>query len=383
MRRRRILCNLESRATYGYSKNVLLAMREFPELEPIILVTGMHLMPELGNSQELIKEDGFTIDVEVSFCPSGDNPGAWAEALGSGIIGFAAAIEKTQPEIVVVFGDRIESFGCCIAANYMGIPTAHVQAGDKSGHIDDISRMAMAKLCNIHLASCTDSVERLEKLGEQKFRIHNVGAPQLDDIVGSDFDKDNLNINGRNIDLKRPYILLVQHPLMAEREETETQISASLNACLSIGLPIIWISPNSDMGYRKILSVMDQHKGLESVTVLTNLERMSYLTILANCNVLVGNSSSGILEAPSFKVPVINIGNRQRGRMQASNILNCGNDQTEIQAALDIALKNEEFRKSCETAINLYGDGQSGNRICEILRSAPLDQNLLDKKTVY
>ena len=180
MRRRRILAILESRATYGYSKNVLVAMREFPELEPLTLVTGMHLIEEMGNSIDLIREDGFPISAQVPLAAAGESKGAWASALGQGIAGFADAFDNLKPDIVLLSGDRIETLGCCLAAAYMNIPSAHIQAGDKSGHIDDISRMALAKLSHIHFASCEDSAERVRRLGEQEFRIFTVGAPQLE-----------------------------------------------------------------------------------------------------------------------------------------------------------------------------------------------------------
>ncbi|MSO92245.1 MAG: UDP-N-acetylglucosamine 2-epimerase (hydrolyzing) [Rhodospirillales bacterium] len=383
MARRRILFTLESRATYGYSKNVMLAMREFPELELQTLVTGMHLLPELGNSIQLIRADGLPISAEVPLAPADERPGAWSRALGHGIAGIADAFERLRPDIIVLSGDRVETMGCCIAAAYMTIPTAHIQAGDKSGHIDDLARMAIAKLAHIHFAASADSAERVRRLGEQEFRIFDVGAPQLDDIAGRDYKADRILIDGRAIDFSKPYILLMQHPVLVERDEADAQMAASLKACAETGLPVVWIYPNSDLGYRRILSVMEKWSARPEVTMFPNVERKDYLTLLANAAVLVGNSSSGILEAPSFRVPVINVGNRQRGRVQASNILNTGHDAGEITAAIRRALGDREFQSACARAVNPYGDGKSGPRICKILSEIPIDRRLLDKETVY
>lgn len=380
---RRVLVTLESRATYGYSKNVMLAMRDFPELELQTLVTGMHLVPELGNSIDLIRQDGFPISATVPMHGGDANRSAWSRALGHAIAGYAETYERLQPDVILLSGDRIETFGCCIAAAYMGIPIAHIQAGDKSGHIDDSARHAIGKFAHIHLASCEDSVNRLRRMGEQEFRIFNVGAPQLDNIVDTDYRKQAIELNGQRLDLAQPYILMVQHSVMAEMEEAGQQVAATLEACAGSGLPTYIIYPNSDLGYKQIISRIEERATGAAFTILENVEREAYLNLLANCAVLVGNSSSGILEAPSFRVPVINIGNRQRGRPQAENILNCGYDADSIAATIRTALGDPEFRQRCATAVNPYGDGRSSRRICETLRDILLDQRLLDKECTY
>lgn len=380
---RRVLATLESRATYGYSKNVMLAMREFPELELQTLVTGMHLVPELGNSIDLIRQDGFPISATVPMHGGDAGRGAWSRALGQAIAGYAEAYERLQPDVILLSGDRIETFGCCIAAAYMGIPVAHIQAGDKSGHIDDSARHAIGKFAHIHLASCEDSVNRLRRMGEQDFRIFNVGAPQLDNIVDTDYRRQTIEMNGRHLDLRQPYILMVQHSVMAEMDEAGQQVAATLEACAGSGLPTYIIYPNSDLGHRQIISRIEERATGGAFTILENVERETYLTLLANCAVLVGNSSSGILEAPSFRVPVINIGNRQRGRPQAGNILNCDYDAHSIAASIATALGDPEFRQRCATAVNPYGDGRSSRRICETLRDISLDRRLLDKECTY
>ena len=279
MVQRRILVTLESRATYGYAKNVMNAMKDYPELELLTLVTGMHLVPELGNSIDLIEQDGFPITARVPLHGGDESCGAWSKALGAGIEGFANVYEKLNPDIILLSGDRIETFGCCVAAAYMGIPIAHIQAGDKSGHIDDSARHAIGKFTHIHLASCEDSADRLRKMGEQDFRIFNVGAPQLDNIVDKDYRADFVEVNGQIMDLSKPYVLMVQHPVMAELNEAGEQARATLEACAQSGLPVYIIYPHSDLGYKQII------KGIEESRASGQLMcwKMSSVRPISNC----------------------------------------------------------------------------------------------------
>ncbi len=380
--KRRILVTLESRATIGYSSSVMRAMENEPSLELQTIVTGSHLMPELGNTVDLLKELGTPVSASIPMSPEEGRTG-WSKALGLGISGFADAYRDLEPDIVLISGDRIEAFGLCVAAAYAGIPVAHIQAGDKSGHIDDASRMAMAKLSHIHLAPGPDSAERLRRLGEEEFRIHDVGAPQLDDMVGRDFSASNVTIEGKSVDLTKPYILLLQHPVMAERDDVREQIEQSISGCLDTGLPVVWIFPNSDLGFREILDVIQSQGRSSQIVEAPNVDRDIYLTLLANATCLVGNSSSGILEAPTLKIPVVNVGDRQRGRPQATNIINCTHNSQAIKEAIERSLNDAAFKAICKTAVNPFGDGGAGPKIARILRQVKIDKELLDKKTVY
>jgi UDP-hydrolysing UDP-N-acetyl-D-glucosamine 2-epimerase len=382
MARRRILVTLESRATYGYSRNVMTAMRGFPELELTTLVTGSHLVREMGGSIDLIRADGFPVSAEVPLVPTGGGAGRWSHAMGAAMAGFADAMERISPDVVLLSGDRAETLTLCVTAAYSGLPVAHIQAGDKSGHIDDAARYAIAKLAHIHFASCEDSANRLRSLGEQPFRIFNTGAPQLDDL-DREFPVEPVVLAGRPLDLSRPYLLLIQHPVMAEREDAAQQMAATIGACIETGLPVAWIYPNIDLGFTDIVGVIEEYRDHPQVFAAPNLDRDRFLTLLAHAAALVGNSSSGILEAPSFGVPVVNIGNRQRGRPQACNILNCPPERQAIAAAIRTATGDPAFRAAASRAVNPYGDGRSGPRICAILRDIPLDRALMDKETTY
>jgi GDP/UDP-N,N'-diacetylbacillosamine 2-epimerase (hydrolysing) len=381
-KRRRVLVTLESRATFGYSVNVIKRAMADPALEVQTLLTGMHLMPELGNSQSMLHRAQIPISATVPLTPGAGRAG-WPQAMGHAISGFAEAYERLDPEIVLISGDRYETFALAVAAVYMGIPVAHIQAGDKSGHIDDAARMALAKLVHIHLAPGADAVERLRRLGEQEFRIFDTGAPQLDDMVGRSFKKDRITLDGKDFDLTEPYVVLIQHPVMHQHERIVEQIEATLHACFATGLGIVWIYPNSDFGFRDILAIIERQRSHDRIVAVPNLDREDYLTVLANAACLVGNSSSGLLEAPTFRIPVVNIGNRQRGRPQALNIVNTSYDPADIERAIRFVLSDAKFRGDCGRAVNPFGDGNSAERIVGILRDIHIDEALLDKQTTY
>jgi UDP-N-acetylglucosamine 2-epimerase (non-hydrolysing)/GDP/UDP-N,N'-diacetylbacillosamine 2-epimerase (hydrolysing) len=379
---RRVLVTLESRATFGYSVNVIKRAMADSALEVQTLLTGMHLMPELGNSQSMLHRAQIPISATVPLTPGAGRAG-WPRAMGHAISGFAEAYDRLDPQIVLISGDRYETFALAVAAVYMGVPVAHIQAGDKSGHIDDAARMALAKLVHIHLAPGADAVERLRRLGEQEFRIFDTGAPQLDDMVGRSFKQDRITLDGKDFDLTEPYVVLIQHPVMHQHDRIVEQIEATLHACFATGLGIVWIYPNSDFGYRDILAIIERQRSHDRIVAVPNLDREDYLTVLANCACLVGNSSSGLLEAPTFRIPVVNIGNRQRGRPQALNIVNASYDPADIERAIRFVLTDAKFREDCSRAVNPFGDGKSAERIVGILRDIRIDEALLDKQTTY
>tara|TARA_B100000579_G_scaffold68503_1_gene51444 strand:+ start:2144 stop:3298 length:1155 start_codon:yes stop_codon:yes gene_type:complete len=382
-KKKNILFHLESRATYGYARNVLRVINEFPELEYSTVVTGGHLDKKMGESINIIKSNGFKITKKVPFVPSiQDSKFSWASGIGNAIDGYTKSLNEIKPDIVLLFGDRIETLSMCISAAYSHIPIAHVQAGDKSGHIDDCARYAIAKLAHIHFASCEDSAIRLKKLGEQEFRIFNTGAPQLDDL-SLIHEKEYITIEGKPFNLKIPFILLVQHPVFVESEDSYKQMQNTLSACIRFNMPILWIYPNNDIGYLNILKLLEYSSISNKIIPVSNLERDEYLLALKKANALVGNSSSGILESPSYKVPVVNIGNRQRGRPQAKNIINCGHNENEIYNSINIAINSKDFKETCNKAINPYGDGQSSRRICDLLSRQDISRNLMDKITIY
>ncbi len=383
MKRRRICVMASSRATYGYKRRIMRLIHESEAMQLQVVVTGMHLLPAYGSTIREIEEDGLPISAKVDMMIGGDSPAVWAKSLGVEMQGLAQVLEVLKPDILVVTGDRGEMFAAAATAAYMNIPVAHIQAGDLSGHIDGSARHAITKLSHIHFASCDDSARRVERLGEEPWRIFNVGAPQLDDLLEEErYSRDELmRIFG--VDFDTPPVVVIQHPILAEAEDACPQMTETMEAIRALALPTIVIYPNADAGNQKIISIIDAYAYLPFISTHRNLQRKLFASLLANASVLVGNSSCGILEAPSFKLAAVNIGNRQRGRMQACNVLDVGHDQKAIVEAIRTARDDDAFSARLAKCVNPYGDGQSSQRIVGVLGTVELGKKLLDKTMTY
>jgi len=383
MKRRKIAIIASSRATYGYKRKLIGLIHASKKLELQLIVTGMHLMERYGYSIREIKEDGYPIAAAVDIGLKGDTPYAWARSIGKEIQGLASVFEKLKPDIVVVTGDRAEMFAAALTAVYMNIPVAHIQAGDVSGHIDGSARHAITKLSHIHLAACADSAERVRRMGEESWRVFNVGAPQLDEIIyAKKISKEKLKTVFK-VDFAEPLLLVIQHPVLVEVDKAYQQMKQTMQALKSLKMQAVIIYPNIDAGGRKIIKAIKEYEYLPFIHTYRNVNRGYFVSLLREASVLIGNSSCGILEAPSFKLPAINIGNRQRGRMQADNIINVGYNARAIKMAVAKALFDKNFRRKLSRCRNPYGDGKSSARICKILETIPLDKKLLDKRIMY
>lgn len=382
MRKKKIAVLASSRATYGYKRNIIGLIDKSEKLELQLIVTGMHLLKEYGYSIREIEKDGYPIAAKVDMSIGGGTTSSWTKSLGVEIQSLVQVFDMLSPDLLLVTGDRAEMFGGAITAAYMNIPIAHIQAGDVSGHIDGNVRHAITKLSHIHFPSCQDSADRVANLGEEPWRIFNVGAPQLDDIVrGEKLSKEQLfEIIG--FDLNEETLMMVQHPVLVEQQDTTSQIIETLEAIKECGKNTIIIYPNIDSGNDEIIQAINKYEKLPHIKAFKNLDRNVYISLLASVSVLVGNSSSGILEASSFKLPVVNIGNRQRGRMQAKNIINSETNRKEIKAAIDKCL-SEEFITSIQDCENPYGDGYSSERIVKVLEELDYDERLIDKRITY
>lgn len=381
--KRKIAVVASSRATYGYKRKVINLINKSHILELQLIVTGMHLLKEYGHSVKDIEADGFPIAAKVEMMVGGDTPSAWAKSIGVEIQNLAQVFSMLRPDILLVTGDRAEMFAATVTAAYMNIPVAHIQAGDVSGHIDGSARHAITKLGHIHFPSCEDSAKRLEKMGEEKWRIFNVGAPQLDAIIHDPkLSKEELN-EKLGIVLNLPTILVLQHPVLVENDKSYNQMKQTMEAIAELKIQTLIVYPNVDSGGIEIIRAIKEYENLPFIHTYRNMERQIFISLLKEVSVIVGNSSCGILEAPSFKLPAVNIGNRQRGRMQANNVINVTCERIEIANAINQALFDNNFKKDLKNCINPYGDGRSSERIVKILEEIELNEQLLDKKIVY
>lgn len=381
--KRKVAVIASSRATYGYKRKIIQMLQKSPKLELQLIVTGMHLLKEYGHSIKEIEKDGNPVVAKVEMMVGGDTPSAWAKSIGVELINLSQIFSMLKPDILLVTGDRAEMFAAAVTAAYMNIPIAHIQAGDVSGHIDGSVRHAITKLSHIHFPSCEDSAKRVERMGEARWRIFNVGAPQLDSIIhDKKLSKKELK-EKLSIDLNQPTILVIQHPVLSEIDNAYAQMKETMEAIAELKMQTIVVYPNVDAGGLEIIRAMREYKDLPLVNSYINLEREIFISLLKYVKVLVGNSSCGIIEAPSFKLAAINIGNRQEGRMQTDNILNVDYDRKEISGAIKKALFDERFKKKLERCANFYGDGHSSERIAKILEEIKIHKKLLDKKITY
>jgi len=335
-----------SRATYGYKKNILKLLENENKIKTYYIVTGMHLSKQHGYSINEIIKDKISIYKKFNMLSNNkDDHLSFVKTLSKEMEKFSEILNKIKPDILVVTGDRAEMFIAAVTAVYMGIPVAHIQAGDLSGHIDGSVRHAITKISHIHLASCKDSADRVFKMGEQKWRIFNVGAPQLDELVKLKKIKNKKLLNKFNINENENFFLIIFHPVLYDIKSASAQINLILKSLEKYNLKKVLIYPNIDTGNSKIIKIIQKFKRKKNYEIVKNLNRGNFLTLLKYASILIGNSSSGILEAPTFKTPVLNIGNRQKGRIISDNIINSDYEFKSIYKAF-LTIKKRSKKRS-------------------------------------
>ncbi|HFN3097592.1 TPA: UDP-N-acetylglucosamine 2-epimerase [Enterococcus faecium] len=362
---KKILIVSGTRADYGIYKPVAENLLQ-DNWDVSFVVSGMHLSHKYGFTKELILADGFRISGEVQSLFLENNKGNMARSVALEINGFTNIFEQTSPDFVLLLGDRGEMLAAAIACLYLGIKTAHIHGGEVSGTVDESIRHAITKIASVHFAATEKSKERLIKMGEDSWRVFPVGAPRIDTILNNRLPsfrdiKEKYHLKFE----KKKYVLQVFHPVVTELENIEKQILALINSMEQQSQPIICILPNNDAG-SEIIRKMYQKYLKTDIIYITNLEPEEYLTILKECKFMIGNSSSGIIEAASFKIPVINLGTRQNGREQSKNIINANLNENEIETALN-KIQDPQFIKSLKNVKNIYGDGNSSRRITKTL----------------
>lgn len=387
MKNKRKICVVTgTRAEYGILKALLKKIKKSDKLELQIIATGMHLLPEFGSTVKEIEKDKFKIDAKVPMIVKGDEKVSMVKSIGVGIIGLTRAIEILNPDIVVVFGDRFEMLAAAIAAAYSGKVVAHLSGGDspRAGY-DEYSRHAITKISHIHFPTTKKSAERIIKLGEDSRHVFQVGSTALDTILNKKTPAKELLYKKYNIDADKPFLLVVQHPISTKPESAGHEIRATFEAVAELGLQAVVIYPNADPGGRRMIKVIKEfeRKYPEKIHAYKSLPFEEYLGLMKIADVVVGNSSSGIIEAPSFHLPVVNIGPRQEGREKSENVLDVGYKKEEIKKAINKALHNKKFKEKVRRCRNPYGDGKASKKIVKILGEIKLDQRLLQKKITY
>lgn len=392
MKTKKVAVFTGSRAEFGLQYPLLRAISESEALEYVLIVSGAHLDGNFGDSIQEIKNSGFKVHSEVTLDLLEDSLVGTAQAIGTGIVSISKALQKLAPDVLLVYGDRFETFAAAIAASQMGIPIAHVEGGDltEGGALDDSVRHAISKLSHIHFTTNIQATNRLLAMGEESWRVHTVGLPSIDSMKIQDFATPQELVAQYGIKIDRPLILFTQHSITTEIEDAVPQIQPSLAAlklALQKGYQVVMTYPNSDAGGQRILTEMKDffHENTcEDLHLEASLGRYRYHGMLALSKysaaktVCVGNSSSGIKETPEFFCPTVNIGTRQNGRLRGENVLDTGYDEVSIFSAIEKCL-TPEFRQLCEKIKNPYGDGTAGKKVVQILSELNLGKRLIQK----
>lgn len=379
---KKIMIITGSRGEWGYIRPIMNMISKRDDTKAVLVVTNMHLLPSYGNSYKEIENDGFKIDYRVHMSLDGYTHFTQAKSLGIFLSSLPDIIENEKPDWVLLAGDRGEQLMGAIAASYSYTPVAHIQAGELSGNIDGMSRHAIGKLAHMHFAANQDAADRLVKLGEEPFRVFNVGAPQIDEMIQSQYTELNEIENKLGVDLSSGYILAVMHPVTEEADKAGKQAEVLIKALNKFDVSKVVILPNNDAGSNSVKRAINTFR-VGSYHMYANLKREDYLGILKNCLCIVGNSSSGLLEAPTFKKAAVNIGRRQNLRFRGMNVIDITFDENEIYKAINKAISIEfqqELQKNCT---NPYGDGHSSERILDLLINTSVDNRWLVKSLTY
>ena len=376
---KRICVVTGSRAEYGLLQWVLHDLRLEPSVELQLLVTGAHLSPEFGLTVRQIEADGFAIAKRVEMMLSSDTPSGVAKSTGLGVIGMSDALAELRPDVVLVLGDRFEILAAAQACLIHNIPLAHIAGGDTTeGAFDESIRHAITKMAHVHFVTNQLSARRVRQLGENPRHIHVVGSPGLDNLH-------RLSLLGRS-ELERALdarlgarnILVTFHPATLDAVQPDVQFAEVLAALDELDDDIaLWFTrPNADTGGRAISASLDAwvsgRKG--RVNVYTSLGQVLYLSLMSHVDAVVGNSSSGLYEAPSFRIGTVDIGDRQRGRLAAASVVHCEPERHAIRHAIEQAMQLD-----CSQVSNPYGDGHVAQRIVSVLRDLPPAAELLKK----
>jgi len=382
--KRKITVTTGTRSEYGILRPVLKEINASKNLELYLLVTGMHLSPKFGSTIKEIKNDGFKIFKKINMVPKNDSNFSMSTELGKGIIEFSKIFNMIKPDVNVILGDRDEMLASAISAYHLNIPNAHIHGGDKSkGGIDEYNRHAITKMSNIHFAATKKSYRRIIKMGEDPRYVFLTGSPSIDEIKNKKISNRSELLKKYSINFTGNEILLVQHSVTTEVEKSHIQIKNILNALKKFDNTIIAVLPNSDPGgdaIRRELKKFSKNK--KNFRFYNNLPREDYLGMIKNSAVLVGNSSSGMIEASYFSTPVVNIGIRQKNRESGLNIINVEKGKSlQINYAIKKAFKRKIQAKNRIRPI--YGKGNSSKKIVMYLEKMPLNKELIKKQITY
>lgn len=375
---RRIAYLSGTRADFGLMASTLRAIEADPRLSLGLIVTGMHLSDRFGMTVREIESEGLSIAARVSVDLNTSTGAAMGSNIGHMLVGFVQVLEAHRPDSLLLLGDRGEMLAGALAALHLGIPVVHLHGGERSGTVDEPVRHAISKFANLHLVATGAARDRLIRMGEEGNTIHVVGAPGLDGLVElATLDRAELCVQV-GFDARHPLALLTYHPVLNEADEASGQVTVLVESALACGFQVLALMPNSDAGSDEVRDVLIKASREGRIALRTHLKRHQFVSWMAAADVMLGNSSSGIIEAASFGTPVVNVGQRQNLRERNVNVIDVPVRAGEVRTALEGALKHGRYPPS-----NLYGDGRSGERIVELLATTEWTPRRLAKCNAY
>jgi len=370
-----------ARSDWGHLGPVLAELRAAPDVRLLLFVGGMHLSEAFGRSVEMIEVEGWPIAERVEMLEASDAPEAVAASIGRGVAGFGRAYARHRPDLVVVLGDRFEMLAAAAAALPFVLPVAHLHGGEVTeGAIDNQIRHAITKCAHLHFVSAEPHARRVAAMGEEPWRIHNVGAPGLDRIRTTRLLSRADLARQLGVAAQDRWLLVTFHPATLEYQDTGRHTDELVAALEKVDASFVVTYPNADTAGRTVIARLEELAGRHArVRLVRNLGDDVYLSMLRHADAMVGNSSSGLIEAPSFELPVVNVGARQAGRLRAANVVDVGPQRDEILTGIETVLA-PSFREGLRGMTNPYGDGHAAERIVRVLRTVELGPALARKR---
>lgn len=374
---RRVIYVSGTRADFGLIRSTLERARASGKLDISVCVTGVHLLPSYGCTVREIEESGLRVCGRIPVDLGGESGAEMARALGHELLGMIEVLERERPDALVVLGDRAEMLAGAIAALHLLVPVVHIHGGERSGTVDEPIRHAISKLAQYHFTATEQSRERLIRMGESPDNVFVTGAPGLDGLTELVPRAREELCGDFGLSPDRPIALVVFHPVVQEADQADRQIHELLAALRQTNVQAVCLRPNADAGGRRMREELEGCD-LPDIRVTTHMDRKSYVSWLAAANVMVGNSSSGIIEAATFGLPVVNVGSRQQSRERNGNVIDVPAEREAIAAAIGRAMAGGRYPRG-----NVYGNGHTGERIAQLLQTVPLGPEVLKKTNAY
>lgn len=383
--KRKVCVLVTARPSYSRIKSALRAITEHDDLELQLVVGASALLDRYGSAVRSIEHDGFEVSARVYMILEGENLVTSAKSTGLGLVELATVFDNLRPDVVVTVADRFETLATAVAAAYMNIPVAHVQGGEVTGSIDEKVRHAVTKFSDLHFVSTQGARDRVIRLGEKEEHVYFTGCPSID-LAAEVSQQPNLDFDpfakyggvGKNVDLSSGFLVVLQHPVTTEYDDSQKQVEETLHAMSALDYPTLWFWPNVDAGSDKtskgIRMFREQHREAR-IHLFRNMLPEDFLRLLLNCNCIVGNSSVAIRECSYLGVPAVNIGSRQNGRERGSNVIDVDYDRISIQKGVEHHLRSGRLPTD-----TIYGDGQAGKRIADLLATVELP---IEKRITY